>query len=428
MPRLTPQLASLILRVMTAAVIPAPARGRLLAMGLPADVMYDTLKSIRGLREWPARWMESGQRYLGEVRRQTSAGNREEAAQAQQVAALCFHAAQALELDDERLVRQCRVAASSLFARVLPFTHPDVRRVQIPWRKEALPGLLRLPAAADHEPVGLVVLLNGFGVCKEESLAWTDRMIDANLAVLCLDTPGSGEATSSGLPGIDQADLLDGVFDLIVQTRQLDPERVAVAGVSLGANVAVRAAAHEARAVACVAVSPPWYPEAWFGQMSPILRQNMKLSIEGATDEDVLQIARELDLRPVVPQLPQPLLVFGSGRDLIVPPTEAQRLAEQAGEAATLVWYPAMSHCLYSAVDQWSFDMTVWLQALFRARQDGERDRRRLAQLGRAALNEAVFTPRTDDPVADDFPFGEYARLITDAVTDHRNNDAERPD
>lgn len=127
-----------LFRARSAAVLPLESRGRFLEMGIPADVVQETLKSIRRAREWSPRWVETAQRFLGEFRRQTSASKPLEAARARHIAALCYHAAQIFELEDERTVRQCRAAAASLFTLSLPQIYPNARHIWVPWPIQSL--------------------------------------------------------------------------------------------------------------------------------------------------------------------------------------------------------------------------------------------------------------------------------------------------
>ncbi len=67
----------------------------------------------------------------------------------------------------------------------------------------------------------------------------------------------------------------------------------------------------------------------------------------------------------VVGRVRAPLLVLGAGRDLIVPPAEAIRLAAAEGDNATLVWYAAGSHALFNLIPLWTGDAASWLADLF---------------------------------------------------------------
>lgn len=403
-----------LFRARSAAVLPLESRGRFLEMGVPADVVQETLKSIRRAREWSPRWVETAQRFLGEFRRQTSASKPLEAARARHIAALCYHAAQIFELEDERTVRQCRAAAASLFTLSLPQIYPNARHIWVPWRTTSLPAYFMAPERV-VDPVGLVVFLNGVSMSKEETIAWAPRFLEQGYAILALDSPGTGEATSVADVDGDQDDVIDGVFELFRNEAMLDLDRVVVLGASLGGHQAVRIAAHNRQVMAAIAITPPYDPERWIRRASPLLLKEMGLVRDGEMVPELWEKVDRFSLVEVAGELRQPLLVFGAARDVLVPPTEAQQLASRVGERATLVWYPRGGHCIYEASDQWAFESATWIKAVEEALRDPDMrgDVAAISAYARQALESAEYIPMPRNGSSDqDDDFAEYARLI----------------
>ncbi|MGN6483249.1 MAG: alpha/beta hydrolase family protein, partial [Thermomicrobiales bacterium] len=266
--RLTRRQANLVLRMRTARGIPSSLRARFTAMGLPDDVVDETLGSIRSLDSWADAWIATAQRYLGDFRRQVSAGNKIDGARNQAMAGLCYHVAQIVtDPNDRRTAVMCRAAAASLFTHALPYVYPSATKVAVPWRTKALPGYLHVPS--EHETTGrygLVVLLNGASSSKEETFTWAAPFMRSGLAVLALDSPGTGEAARTPFAA-DQDDILDGVFDLLAADPRLDLSQVVVVGISLGGNQAIRCAAYDRRIAGVVAVTAPVHPERWIGRI-----------------------------------------------------------------------------------------------------------------------------------------------------------------
>ena len=58
------------------------------------------------------------------------------------------------------------------------------------------------------------------------------------------------------------------------------------------------------------------------------------------------------------------MLVFGAGRDLIVPPEEAIRFCVAVGERGTLLWYPEGRHGLYEELSDWTMEAARWLSSV----------------------------------------------------------------
>lgn len=413
--RLDVRYVDMLFKARSARVIPTSARIRFIEMGIPADVVDETLGRIRRANDWSNQWIETAQRYLGDSRRQTSAMNIREAAQARQTAALCYHAAQIFEIFDRRTMSKCRSAAASLFTQTLPQLYPNVRHLWIPWRTKSLPAYFQVPDPV-NEPVGLVVILNGASMSKEETFSWSGRFLDEGYAVMALDSPGTGEASSVAGADADQDDILDGIFEIFQNEPLIDLSRVVVLGSSLGGNQAVRAAARDRRILASVAITPPYDPARWLHRASPLLLNELEFMVDEDTIAETKEKVIEFSLQEAAATGRQPMLIFGGGQDVIVPPNESQLLAERVGVRGTLVWYPEGGHCLYEITDRWTCEAATWIAAIDEARHSPEsgHDMAWVSARGREALESMVYEPRSPlTGESSDEEFTEYARLIT---------------
>lgn len=362
-----------MLRFRSGTALPASLKARFLALGLPPEAIEATLREVRSTADWPHAWIRTAQRYLGDFRRQTSASDEAAAAQARYSAALCYHIAQIYVQDDARTVRLCRAATASLFAQAQPYVAPTLQRLELPWRAGALPAYLAMPGERQtgRPPVALVTLLNGASTAKEETIAWAAPFLAANLAVLAVDSPGTGEATALGPYDADHDDIADGVMELAASEPLFDPRKVALVGISLGGAQALRCAAYDRRLMAAVTVTAPFEPTRWLRRASPLLLSQLAY-LTGDPETASVELATGFDLSDVVDQVRCPVFAFGGARDVLVPPTETQRLAAALGDLATLSWYPKGGHCLYEYLPAWTTEAAVWLRAVAEAREVGE--------------------------------------------------------
>ena len=336
-------------------------RGRLAAMGLPADVTEHALRRVRSVRDWDVAWTWAAQRFLGEGRVHQRVGQEDAAALSQQHAALAYHLAGMLVFDDPRKIRALRASASSLYARSLPVLRPAVRRVEVPWRTTHLPGYLALPETTSG-PAPLVVMLNGTSTSKEETLLWSGAFLEQGLAVLALDWPGSGESSLHVPPTPDCDDFMEGVIVVVSGESVIDASRIGLVGFSLGGAVAALAAANDRRVGAIVAVTPPFDPRPWLARAQPLLRRHLATIAGG--EEQLTRLTSGFALPGVMGRVRCPVLVFGAGRDLIVPPEEAIRFCVAAGERGTLLWYPDGRHGLYEELSDWTTEAARWLSSV----------------------------------------------------------------
>lgn len=407
--RFNTRYVNLFFRLFGAHRVPVTILGRLYTLGIPPEVVHTTLKSIRNLDQWSDEWVETAQQYLGSYRREISAGNGPEAERARYMAAMCYQAAQIMELNDLKTRNNCRAWAANLARLSLPARNPNARHFQIPWNDQQLPVLFEVPEHGD-EPFGLVVLLNGVSLSKEETFNWAPRFLQAGYAVMAVDSPGTGEATALGPISPHYTDILDGVFDLLRHEPSIDLQRVVLVGASHGGNEALRIARRDPGIMAVVTVTPAVQPTEWMEYVSPLLVEELAdlTEPEGRSD-----MAAAFDALPAAESSTQPMLIFGAGRDLVVPPNESQRLAERVGERATLVWYPDLGHCIYMAADQWTWEAATWISAIGEVKAEGLVDATQLSEIGRLAIENGSYHPIDDAADAwEDDEIGEYARLL----------------
>lgn len=379
------------IRLFGASALPIGAnRGRLATMGLPADVTEHALRRVRSVRDWDVAWTWAAQRFLGEGRVHQRVGQEGAAALSQQHAALAYHLAGMLVFDDPRKIRALRASASSLYARSLPLLRPAVRRVEVPWRTTHLPGYLALPEnVSDHAP--LIVLLNGTSTSKEETLSWGGAFLEQGLAVLALDWPGSGESSLHMSPTPDCDDFMEGVIAVVSGEPVIDATRIGLVGFSLGGAVAALAAANDRRVGAIVAVTPPFDPRPWFARAQPLLRRHLATIAGG--EEHLTRLASGFALPGTIDRVRCPVLVFGAGRDLIVPPEESIRFCVAAGERGTLLWYPAGRHGLYEELSDWTAEAARWLNSVLGGDSASTRVDRTLEAAHLSQWGDSTFQP-----------------------------------
>ena len=355
--RLTIPRTNRLLRFGASRVLPASTQARFEAMGLPPTEVDETLRQVRSLDDWAEAWTGTAQRFLGETRR---GGDMTpvEAARSRQLAALCYHVAAFFAFGDDRLARTSRSAATTLFGQSLGLLMPETRQVNVRWRSKTMPGYLTVPSwATGRRP--LAVLLNGATTSREELILWSDEFLAQGIAVLALDTPGFGEGTALGTVSLDNDDIMDGIFELAESDPGLDPTKVSLIGISLGGTMALRAAAGERRVSAVVSVTPVFEPARWLGASSQVSLAQM-VPLFGGYDQ-LADFVLGLDMPATLAETQAQVLVFGAGKDLVVPPPEASRLAAVLGEQSTLVWFDDAGHALFDVVPEWTREAAEWL-------------------------------------------------------------------
>jgi alpha-beta hydrolase superfamily lysophospholipase len=130
---------------------------------------------------------------------------------------------------------------------------PDV--VMIPFEATTLPGYF-FRVDRDPRPRATVILTGGYdGTAEELYFMNGAAALRRGYNVLAFDGPGQGAALLQ--QGItlrpDWENVIGPVLDFAVSRADVDPKRVAIIGLSLGAHLAPRAASVEHRLAACIA-------------------------------------------------------------------------------------------------------------------------------------------------------------------------------
>ncbi|MGK3204279.1 alpha/beta hydrolase family protein [Amycolatopsis sp. MEPSY49] len=126
----------------------------------------------------------------------------------------------------------------------------------MPYRENSLPGLL-IHAHGDEPQPPMVVHLNGLDSTKEMiyGTGIAREYARRGISTLIVDQPGSGESLRlRGIPGIVESERYGtACLDYLLSRGDCDPDRIGIAGWSLGGYFAPRVAAYEPRFAFCVA-------------------------------------------------------------------------------------------------------------------------------------------------------------------------------
>ncbi|MFB8282163.1 alpha/beta hydrolase family protein [Nocardia colli] len=152
------------------------------------------------------------------------------------------------------VARELSRRSRETFAQAAELLGTPVREVAIPFQDTTLPGYLFL-ADDSGEPRPTVIFNSGFDSTLEEAwFALGAAAVERGYHVLAFDGPGQGAVIrDQGLPfRHDWEAVITPVVDFALSLPEVDPERIAVYGYSLGGYLVARAAAFEHRIAALV--------------------------------------------------------------------------------------------------------------------------------------------------------------------------------
>ena len=201
------------------------------------------------LSSWPREWQKTAERVQGVADRSLGAGHRISAGQAYLRASNYYRAA-LMHHDDPKSPEVLQMARTSMdcFRKAVELLSLPAEFVQIPYEGTKLPGWFwRSPVAGPKAPV--LIVHQGRDAWAEDNKFIADAAMQRGYHVLMVHCPGQGMALRElGLPfRPDWEKVITPIIDFALQIPGVDPDRVALMGMSMGGGLAVRAAAFDQR-------------------------------------------------------------------------------------------------------------------------------------------------------------------------------------
>jgi 2,6-dihydroxypseudooxynicotine hydrolase len=157
------------------------------------------------------------------------------------------------------------------------------------------------------------------------------------MATLAIDGPGQGEAEYEIPICGDYERAARAVVDWIEERNDLDAERIAIWGVSLGGYYAPRAAAYEKRFKACIALSGPFdWAQIWDG-LPELTRSTFRLRSHSADENEAKRNAAKLTLKDAAKNITCPIFIVAGRQDRLVPASHAEMLAKAVSGSVELL-------------------------------------------------------------------------------------------
>lgn len=290
----------------------------------PADFARVTA-AIDVWAQWCEAWVALGAEHEGLGREALETGRLRSAGEHLAQAAAAYHFAKFVFAEDVDQMRSAHGRAVACYRDALPHLDPPGRRIEMGFEGGQLVGILRTPTGDSPFPV--VLMIPGLDSTKEELRSTEQTFLDRGLATFSVDGPGQGEAEYDVKIRGDWTPVAELLWETIGRQPELDRDRLAVWGVSLGGYYSVRvAAALGERAKAAVSLAGPFnFGECW-ESLPALTRDTFRLRSGTATDDEARDVASTLDLTGVIGSVTAPLLIVFGRRDRLIPWQQAVRV------------------------------------------------------------------------------------------------------
>jgi cephalosporin-C deacetylase-like acetyl esterase len=206
-----------------------------------------------------------------------------------------------------------RAAVNRCTEEIIKLNPTRVERVEVPFEGQTIYGLAHYPAQV--QPAPLVILLPGMDMYKEE---WTkvaqEYYASRGMIALAVDGPGQGESYSNGVLVSSDGNYeraISAFIDHMLTKPEVDREKIAIWGVSMGSYWGLRCAALDKRLTG-VATAMGCYGnmETIFEKAQPGFKANF-MRMTGYTDEDAFEtdIVATMGVASLVDQIECPVMM-----------------------------------------------------------------------------------------------------------------------
>jgi fermentation-respiration switch protein FrsA (DUF1100 family) len=305
---------------------------------------------------WYLAWHELGEHLWRQAELELSADHPRSARESFLRASSYYQWAISFMLHSDSRREACHQRSLDAFGRFAAFSEPPIERVEIPFEGTTLPawfvpgwegaGWSSPPATGTQARATVgqrkptVYFMPGLESTKEQGIAFGQALAQRGFNTLLVDGPGVGEALlARGLINRHDEEVAgSATVDYLVARPDVDPERIAVVGLSLGGYRAPRVAAFETRLAGCVAWGAQWdYLATWERRRAsergaaPVPHTHM-LTVFGARDlDEVSERLKPWRLSGVAERIRCPMLVTHGELDAQTPVENAYALYEGCG-------------------------------------------------------------------------------------------------
>ncbi len=236
------------------------------------------------------------------------------------------------------------------YAKYIKYADHEIRRVEVPFggSGKTLPGYLHLPPNASGR-VPCVWSISGLDSNKEGGAAiYGDGLRERGIATLALEGPGQNECAIRGIY-LTQTNWQDAgrvVLEWLRSQKEIDPDRVALRGASLGSYLGTQVASIDARlkgaALQAMAVEPTMHTA--FETASPSFKLRFLYYTGLPTEAELDKFLQSWTLRGVAENVKCPYLLVGGEDDQLTPVEYGFQLMDLISAPKQMILYEGALH------------------------------------------------------------------------------------
>jgi fermentation-respiration switch protein FrsA (DUF1100 family) len=270
------------------------------------------------------------------------------------IAALLYGSAQWPVYENTRENLALNERKVACYSKYIQYADHEIRKVEVPFAGKSLPGYLHLPANRPSGKIPAVWVLSGMDSFKELSVAlYGDKLLERGMAVLALEGPGQGECCVRDVhvTATNWMQAGPAVLSALRSQNEVDSDRIALSGTSMGSYWGTQVASVDDRLKACVVRSVCHEPgmNTIFNMASPTFKLRF-MYMSGIQDEGEFdKFAQGFSLKGTGEKVKCPYLVLAGEDDHLSPIEFTYNLLETIPSPKQLLLYEGADHGLGNA-------------------------------------------------------------------------------
>jgi 2,6-dihydroxypseudooxynicotine hydrolase len=260
-------------------------------------------------------------------------------------ATLGYHFGQFLHYNDPEGKERAHRAKLEVHAQARPLVRPSIQRLKTFFEGVSIPIHIRIPVGPGPHPT--VIIVCGMDSTKEEYFVLENCFLERGLAVVGYDGPGQGEVWPHMKMRPDYYKVVTAVADTVSALPEVDGNRIALLGQSLGGLLAPMAASHDSRFRAC-AVSGAFYDLTTFNWDNPIRAVGLPYILGVQSIEEAKRLAKDYTLAGCIQNMKNPVLVIHGSLDKDSPASAVKRIVDEASGPGWFMEFPEGIHMCHN--------------------------------------------------------------------------------
>ncbi|MFT7589893.1 MAG: dipeptidyl aminopeptidase/acylaminoacyl peptidase [Limisphaerales bacterium] len=254
------------------------------------------------------------------------------------------------------------------FSEFKRFHLPQIHKVEMPFAKGKLMANIRFPKKenkAISKPYPAVIIFQGNDSVKEFMVYIEDYALERGIATLTVDQPGFGESGMTGnLLDSNKAAMscIKKSVNYLTKHPEINHDAIGVFGFSFGGFTSLYTAGLSKKIKAVSTIGAPMNLSKVYLNLSFLMKQRTFQWSGCQTDEEVLEMLKDMDIPTVVSRIKCPAKIYHGMQDEVVGRSEAKAIAAAIQSDVDLTFIEDGDHTCSAHLDELLPEIFDWMR------------------------------------------------------------------